>query len=297
MSANASHHRAFSFGRIAAITGNTLTGLTRLKIFYVLLLFALLLIGSSVFMAQMTFQQEFQVLKDIALGAMSIFISLLAVLATARLLPQDIEDRTAYTILAKPVSRFEYLAGKLTGVFLLLAISLIAMSALFFLVLTLREQTVLNETTRQMSAAPAEQTAEALRLVRASVFNVNLFSGIAIIYVKGCLLAALTLFVSTFATTTIFTTIVMAFVYFIGHLQAIAREYWLQTNSAGWITKIFLALVALLFPDLQLFNLTDDIVAGNAIPLALFARTATLGLFYTGFYLLLAWSVFFRKEL
>lgn len=297
MSTNSSRHRAFSFGRVAAITGNTLTGLTRVKIFYVLLLFALLLIGSSLFMAQMTFQQEFQVLKDIALGAMSIFTSLLAVLATARLLPQDIDDRTAYTILAKPVSRFEYLIGKLLGVLFLLAISLAAMSALFFVVLTLREQTVLNETTRQMAAAPPEQMAEALRLVRASAFNVNLFSGITIIYVKGSVLAALTLFVSTFATTTIFTTIVMAFVYFIGHLQAIAREYWLQTNSAGWLTKIFLAFVALLFPDLQLFNLTDDIVAGNAIPLALFGKTVTLGLFYTGFYLLLAWAVFFRKEL
>ena len=294
---NSNGHRAFSPGRIAAITGNTLIGLTRLKIFYVLLLFALLLIGSSIFMAQMTFQQEFQVLKDIALGAMSIFTSLLAVLATARLLPQDVEDRTAYTILAKPVSRFEYLAGKMLGVLLLLAISLVAMSALFFVVLTLREQTVLSETTRQMSAAPPEQMAEALRLIRASAFNVNLFSGIALIYVKGCLLAALTLFVSTFATTTIFTTIVMAFVYFIGHLQTIAREYWLQTNGAGWLTKTFLALVALLFPDLQLFNLTDDIVAGSAIPLALLLKTAALGLFYTGFYLLLAWSVFFRKEL
>ena len=44
----------------------------------------------------------------------------------------------------------------------------------------------------------------------------------------------------------------------------LAREYWLQSNSAGWFTKTFLALVALLFPDLQLFNLTDDVVAGNA---------------------------------
>jgi ABC-2 type transport system permease protein len=291
------HHRLFSFGRIAAITGNTLTGLTRLKIFYVLLLFALLLIGSSVFMAQMTFQQEFQVLKDIALGAMSLFTSLLAVIATARLLPQDIEDRTAYTVLAKPVSRFEYLAGKLLGVLLLLALSLVAMSALFFLVLFLREQSVLNETARQMSAAPPEQSAEALRLVRASAFTVNLFSGIAIIYVKGCLLASLTLFVSTFATSTIFTTVVMAFVYFIGHLQAIAREYWLQTSSAGWMTKTFLAVVALLFPDLQLFNLIDDVVAGNAVPLALLLKTTALGLFYIGFYLACAWALFFRKEL
>lgn len=290
-------HRVFSLGRLAAIVGNTFTGLTRLKIFYVLLLFALLLIGSSVFMAQMTFQQEFQVLKDIALGAMSLFTSLLAVLATARLLPQEIEERTAYTVLAKPVSRFEYLAGKLLGVLLLLALSLLAMAALFFAVLVLREQTVLNETARQLSAAPPEQTAEALRLVRASAFNPNLFSGIAVIYAKGCLLAALTLFVSTFASSTIFTTVVMAFVYFIGHLQPIAREYWLQTNSAGWLTKTFLAVVALLFPDLQSFNLTDDVVAGNAVPAALLLKTLAMGLFYTAFYLALAWAAFFRKEL
>jgi ABC-2 type transport system permease protein len=290
-------HRTLSFGRIGAIAGNTFTGLTRLKIFYVLLLFALLLIGSSVFLARMTFQQEFQVLKDIALGAMSIFTSLLAVIATARLLPQDIEDRTVYTVLAKPVSRFEYLAGKLLGVLLLLALSLLAMSALFFTVLMLREQSMLNETARQMAGAPAEQSADALRLVRTSAFNVNLFSGIVVIYAKGCLLAALTLFVSTFATSTIFTTIVMAFVYFIGHLQSIAREYWLQTNSAGVLTKIFLALVALIFPDLQLFNLTDDVVAGNAIPPALLLKTIAMGLFYCSFYLALAWTVFYRKEL
>jgi len=290
-------HRIFSLGRLTAIIGNTLTGLTRLRIFYVLLLFALLLIGSSVFMAQMTFQQEFQVLKDIALGAMSLFTSLLAVLATARLLPQDIEERTAYTVLARPVSRFEYLLGKLFGVLVLLALSLLAMSVLFFVVLFLREQSVLNETARQMSAAPPEQTAEALRLVRASAFNPNLFSGIAVIYSKGCLLAALTLFVSTFATSTIFTTIVMAFIYFIGHLQAIAREYWLQTNTAGSLIKTFLAVVALVFPDLQLFNLTDDVVAGNAVPLALLFKTMGLGLFYTAFYFALAWAAFFRKEL
>jgi ABC-type Na+ efflux pump permease subunit len=294
---NKGAHRIFSLGRCAAIVGNTFTGLTRLKIFYVLLLFALLLIGCSVFMAQLTFQQEFQVLKDIALGAMSLFTCLLAVLATARLLPQEIEDRTAYTVLAKPVSRFEYLAGKLFGVLLLLALSLIAMSALFFVVLTLREQSVLSETARQMSGAPPEHSAEALRLVRASAFNPNLFSGIAVIYTKGCLLAALTLFVSTFATSTIFTTVVMAFVYFIGHLQPIAREYWLQSNSAGWLTKTFLAVVALIFPDLQSFNLIDDVVAGNAVPVPLLLKTLAMGLFYTAFYLALAWGAFFRKEL
>src|SRR5713101_1693631 len=150
-------HRAFSFSRVLAITLNTLTELTRLKVFYVLLVFALLLIGSSIFMTQFTFQQEFQILKDVSLGAMSIFTSLLAIVATARLIPQDIEDRTVYTILAKPVARFEYLLGKLLGVLVLLAISIAVMSALFVVVLYVRERTVLNETLRQMSRAPGEQ--------------------------------------------------------------------------------------------------------------------------------------------
>ncbi len=290
-------HRVFSFGRIGAITTNTLTDLTRQKVFYVLLIFALLLIGSSVFMARLTFQQEFQILKDVSLGAMSIFTSLLAIVATARLIPQDIEDRTVYTILAKPVPRFEYILGKLAGVLLLLAINILVMSAMFVAVLYAREQTVLHETLRQMSAAPREQLDDALRAVRSSALNIDIFPGIAIIYLKACLLASLTLFVSTFASTNIFTVVVMVFIYFIGHLQATAREYWLQENGAGWMTRGFLALVALIFPDLQAFNLVDEIVAGAVIPLTLFAKTAVLGIFYTTIYALLATFVFYGKEL
>ena len=293
----AKRHRAFSFRRINAITVNTLTELTRLKVFYFLLVFAVLLIGSSMFMAQLTFQQEFQILKDVSLGAMSIFTSLLAIVATARLIPQDVEDRTVYTILAKPVPRFEYLLGKIAGVLLLLAIGTVVMSAVFFLVLYAREQTLLHAIMRQMAAAPREQVDEALRAVRASAFNTDIFPGIIIIYLKASLLAALTLFVSTFATTNIFTIVVMAFVYFIGHLQAIAREYWLQEHSSGWITRVFLAVVALVFPDLQAFNLVDDIVAGTAISLSLFFKTAALGVFYTTIYTLLAAFVFYGKEL
>ena len=291
------HHRAFSFGRLLAITTNTLTDLTRQKVFYFVLIFALLLIGSSVFMARLTFQQEFQILKDVSLGAMSIFTSLLAIVATARLIPQDIEDRTVYTILAKPVPRIEYLLGKLAGVLLLLAIGTLVMGAVFFVVLYLREQSVLNEIMRQMSAAPREQLDAALNTVRVSALNINIFPAIAIIYLKACLLAALTLFVTTFATTNLFTIVVMVFIYFIGHLQATAREYWLQEHSASLITRIFLAVVALVFPDLQAFNLVDDVVVGTAIPLALLLRTAALGIFYTTIYTMLATVVFYGKEL
>src|SRR5437660_12228670 len=109
-------HRVFSFSRILAITSNTLTELTRLKVFYVLLVFGLLLIGSSIFMARFSFQQEFRILKDVSFGAISIFTSVLAIVATARLLPQDVEDRTVYTILAKPVPCFASVMRKTAGV-------------------------------------------------------------------------------------------------------------------------------------------------------------------------------------
>jgi len=292
-----SHHRVFSPARLAAITANTLTELTRLRVFYFLLIFGLLLIGSSVFMAQVTFQQEFQILKDVSLGSMSIFTSLLAIVATARLIPQDSEERTIYTILAKPVPRFEYVLGKLAGVLLLLAISTLVMSAMFVAVIYWREQALLHETARQMSAAPPEQLNDALRTIRASAFNIDILPGIVVIYLKACLLAALTLFVSTFATTNIFTVVVMVFIYFIGHLQATARQYWLHEHAATWTTRIFLALIALVFPDLQTFNLVDDVVAGAAIPLAIFSRAAVLGIFYTTIYGLLAVFVFYGKEL
>src|SRR5437588_2443800 len=296
-STSAKRYRPFAFSRIYAITINTVTELTRLKVFYVLLIFGLLLIGSSIFMAQFSFQQEFQILKDVSLGAISIFTSLLAIVATARLLPQDLDDRILYTILAKPVPRFEYIFGKIAGVLLLLAISTLVMGAAFLLVLYIREQAVVHATLQQMSNAPRDQVADAVRIIQSSAFNIDIFPGIVLIYLTACLLAALTLFVSTFATSNIFTIVVMAFIYFIGHLQATAREYWLQEHGGGVITRVFLAVVTLLFPDLQAFNLVDDIVAGTAISLAVFAKTAVLGLFYTTVYTLLATFVFYGKEL
>jgi len=290
-------HRPFSFLRIAAITGNSFTELVRLKAFSFLLIFALLLIANSLFMTRLSFQQEFQMLKDVSLGAMSIFTSLLAIVATAQLIPRDLEDRTIYTILAKPVPRHEYLLGKLAGVLLLLALSLLAMSALFLALLFVREHILVNETLRATAGLRPGQVQETLLRLKTSAFNSNLLFGIVIIYLKAALLAALTLLISAIASSNIFTIVVMVFIYFIGHLQATAREYWLQDHSGGWLVHAFLALVALAFPDLQLFNLVDDIVAGTAIPMTLFTQTAVLGCVYTSIYLFLAWVAFQGKEL
>src|SRR3954469_1705967 len=134
----ATPHRAFSLGRVGALASNTILELIRLKIFYILLLFASGLIVFSLVLVQQTFQEQFQILKDASLGAMSIFTWLLAVLSTAMLLPKDIETRSLYTILAKPGPRFEYLLGKLLGVMGLLLVATLIMSIMFAAVLYIR---------------------------------------------------------------------------------------------------------------------------------------------------------------
>ena len=282
---------------ILAIGRNTFTELVRQKVFYFLLIFALLVIGNSAFMAKLSFQEQFQMLKDISLGAMSVFSSIIAILATANFLPKDIEDRTIYTILAKPVPRFCYLLGKLLGILTLLAAAVGLMTILFLAVLWLRETQVIAETRVQLQAASPEDLAQALKEVYSSTFNINLLPGIIVIFLKSALLASLTLFLSTFATSSIFAILMAAALYFIGHLQATAREYWLAGLDVHWWSRLLAAFVSLVFPDLQAFNLTDDIIAGAAVPLGLFIGTAGLGLLYIAVYFSLAALVFSGREL
>src|SRR4051812_14358811 len=171
----ATPHRAFSLGRIGALASNTILELVRLKIFYILLLFAFGLILFSLLFVRLTFQEQFQILKDASLGAMSIFTWLLAVLATAMLLPKDIEDRTLYTILAKPVPRFEYLLGKLIGVLIMLLLAIAIMSAMFAAVLFFWEKVVLAQTA---ASTPEAEREAALAAVRTAAFNANLIPGV-----------------------------------------------------------------------------------------------------------------------
>ena len=284
-------------GATFAIARNTFTELVRQKVFFFLLIFALLIIGNSAFMAKFSFQEQFQMLKDISLGAMSVFTSLIAILATANFLPKDMEDRTIYTLLAKPVPRYRYLLGKLLGIIALLACATLLMSALFLAILWLRESTVLSETRAQMGGGSPEDLALAAKEVTDATFNINLLPGIIIIFVKSALLASLTLFISSFATSSIFTILMASALYLISHLQSTTREYLLSGVDVEWWSLLLSAAVALLFPDLQAFNLTDDIIAGTAVPLALFLNTAGLGILYVAVYFALAAFVFSGREL
>jgi hypothetical protein len=184
----------------------------------------------------------------------------------------------------------------LFGVLYVLLLSTLLLGGLFLAVLLMREQSVLLETRNALASSPRELES-ALAEIRQSAFNWNLIPAMGILFVKSSLIASLTLMISTFATSGLFAILISSSVYFIGHLQETAREYWLGGIAVHWWSRLSAALLALVFPDLQAFNLSDDIVAGKGIPMDVFWQTVALGVLYTVIYYLAACFVFQKREL
>src|SRR5690606_27167778 len=159
-----------------------------------------------------------------------LFSVVLSVVATALLLPKDVEDRTLYTILAKPVPRLDYLVGKLLGVLALIFVSLVMMDVLMTAVLQVRTSMILEyqlEMAAESGWPPAD--IESLRQdILAQGPTWGLQGAVAAVFLRSAVIAAIALLISTFSTSTLFTTIISFLVYFIAHFQADARRVYLS---------------------------------------------------------------------
>jgi ABC-type transport system involved in multi-copper enzyme maturation permease subunit len=295
---HASAHKLFSARRTWAIASNTFRDLVRQKVFYFMLVFALILIATSLAMASISFQGQLQTVMDVCLGAMSVFTMLLAVLSTAMLLPKDSEDRTLYTILAKPVARFEYLLGKLIGVTMILLVATLLMTAAFCVVLYYWQGREIENL--QLTETP-ERAAAAIVSIKAGTFTPTLFGGIGVIFLRSVVCATLTLMLSCFATSWLFTVITALMMILIGHLVPIARSVW--QGPLGGVSDLpfhiamLLRLITVFFPDMQLFNVVDDIAVGVTVGADVFLRVAGLGAGYIAIYLLIGYLFFAWREL
>ncbi len=295
-------HRVFSPGRIWAIAWNTFTQLVRMRVFYFLLIFAVIIIASTFLFLRYSFEQELKLLKDVSFGAMNLFSGVFAVVGTALLIPKDIEERTLYTILSKPVPRLEYLMGKLLGMLILIAISLFVMTVLFFIVLYFRQNLIVDESIAFEIARTGEASPELVEAVKRNIaaqgVSWNLLNGVVAILLKAAVAASMTLVISTVASTTLFTILVSLVWYFIGHVQAMARAYWFsEVDASSQVEKIVGKLISIGFPDFQLFNIVDGVAAGAVVPAGLMLKLVALTLFYLIIYKIAAWLVFADKEL
>lgn len=300
--ASATPSRASRPTRIRVIAMHTFTQLVRMKVFYFLAVFALIALASNFLDLPQHAGPEaigadvLRLIKSWSLGTMTLFSVVISIVATALLLPKDIEDRTLYTILAKPVPRFDYLAGKLLGVLSLVFISLLAMDLLMTAVLHIRTGIVLEQ---EIAVAIAnDRPADYIDLVTTEVLaqgpSWSLQGAVAAIFIRSAIIASLALLISTFSTSTLFTAIIGILVYFIGHFQADAVNAYFDSGTAT--AKTATGLISLVLPNFQLFNVIDAVIEGTALPALSLLKLAGIGLFYTVLYTLCSWFIFSDKE-
>lgn len=293
--------------RIYFIARNTLTEAMRQRVLNILLLFGVVAIGSAFLFDDLTLEsEEFKFIKDFSLGAMSVFGLLIALMGTAALLPTELENRTVYTILAKPVRRAEFLLGKFTGILVLLAVAVFLMSAVFAVVMFLKEQWVLGPLQAKLAELSAQPGAspEVLAQLQSQIDHIyevardpNVVQAILLIYAKLAFTASIAMFISTFASSTIFTVATTFMIYLIGHLQSVARDEWLSRDDGGFFTSIFLGILVLIIPDMNTYNLVDEILAGNPVLWSDTGQILVLTVVRIGIFLGLSVIVFNEREL
>ncbi len=289
----------FSLQRVWTLAASTFTQLVRMKTFYFLAVFAVLVIAASNLNLLYTPVQQLKVIRETSLGAMSIFSWLFAISATAVLIPRDLEDRTLYTILSKPVPRLEYLVGKLLGVLLVIGVALALMYALFSLVLFYQEYSIISSEMARMAQNPRlspEDRATEAAMIAAYGPDLNLLIAVLAVFLKSAVLAAVAMLISTMASSSLFTIIITTVLFLVGHFHKMITDFWVVEQQGGWITGILSKILVLVIPDFQIFNITDSISGGQTVPLSLIAQMSGLSLMYLVIFTIASWFLFADKE-
>lgn len=289
----------FSPGRVATIASGTVTQLVRMKTFYFLLAFALVVVAVGNFNLPATPAKELSMIKKVSFGTMDLFAWLFAIVATALLIPRDQEDRTLYTILSKPVRRIEYLLGKLCGVLVVVGVSLVIMYGICATMIGARESLFVSAEIEAMTASGGysqEEIDEQIGLIRQQGLRPELGLAVLASFLKAAVVAAVTIFLSTFASSSLFTIIVSILIFLIGHAHTMASSFWLHSSDNSLFVQMLVKVVKILIPDFQLYSFSEGIVQGEVVAYALVGQMGLVTAGYLVVFLLLSLLVFVDKE-
>jgi ABC-type transport system involved in multi-copper enzyme maturation permease subunit len=115
--------------RVLAVAANTFRETVRERVLYNLVFFAILMTLSGLLLSQLSIRQDEKIVKDVGLAAMDLFGNLIAVFIGTGLVSKEIERRSLYPLLAKPLTRDEFLVGKFAGLAFTLLVNLALMTA------------------------------------------------------------------------------------------------------------------------------------------------------------------------
>jgi ABC-type transport system involved in multi-copper enzyme maturation permease subunit len=123
--------------RVLAVAANTFRETVRERVLYNLVFFAMLMTVSGLLLSQLSIRQDEKIIKDVGLAAIDLFGTLIAVFIGVGLVSKEIERRSLYPLLAKPVSRSEFFLGKFAGLVFTLFVNVAVMTAGIYLTLLL----------------------------------------------------------------------------------------------------------------------------------------------------------------
>ncbi len=259
---------------IYSIARNTFREHIRDKILYNLILFAVVMILSSFILGQLTLGHEDKVILDLGLTSISIFGTLIAIFIGTSLVYKELEKRTVYALLAKPIRRQEFILGKYLGLLLTLLVNVSIMAAGMMLTLMFHS---------------GMEVPRFLRLIPA----------IYLIFISLALITSIALLFSTFSTPAL-SALFTFFLWIIGHFNRDLLEFanLSKTRLVRWIC----GLLYYALPNLSNFeaagnrNIIQSAAYYRPLDSAAVAWVSLYGLLYSGVLVALAMFVFSRRD-
>jgi ABC-type transport system involved in multi-copper enzyme maturation permease subunit len=250
---------------MTVIAMNTVREAVRSKVLYVLLFFAIIMMLFGILLSALSYVESERIMQDMALAAMRVFGVAIAIFVGVNLIHKEVDRRTVYTILSKPLTRAEFLLGKYAGLVLTIWLQLAIMVACFAGVSVL-------------TGAPLDAGHAAACLL---------------IGVELALVVAVATLFSAF-TTPMLASFFTAGVWVAGHLTRDLRDVGSRSDEA-WV-RAATAWLHRVLPDLESFNLTIEAVHGLPVTAADVWLPLVYGTAYATLLLLLAVTIFERRD-
>ncbi len=245
-----------------------------------ILVFAILIIGSSWAFAYLQPGAELKMIIDVSLGAIRFFGMLIAVFMGTRLIPDEMEKRTIHTILAKPVSRAQFLFGKFLGGIATILANVLLMGLAFVIVFAIKAPQFKNLAEGAMSME--FMFSNILKAILLAFFELSVLMAIAI------------------TASTIFSWIVAAifsfFVYFVGQMSEFFNQLANPERDIPYIAKVVFGIIYKLLPHFEIFDMREAIMKDQFMPWDVMGKIVTQGLAYILIVILIGYLIFNERE-
>ena len=263
---------------IRTVAVNVFRESVRDRVPYNLVLFAVLLIASSYLIGQLTAGQDVKIIKDLGLAATAVFGVFIAIFIGIGLVSKEVERRSIYALLSKPVSRTQFILGKYAGLVLTLAINIAVMAIALYVVLAYM---VWSEppTIRAGWDAPGLDPA--------------LLKALFLIFIELMLVTAIAVFFSTFSTPILSAALTFG-LFIAGHFNTDLKNFDQVVKSPAAV-RLARGVYHVL-PDLSAFDVKTEVVHGLPVTAGYLASTTAYGLAYVAGLLLVATLIFSRRD-